>query len=550
MAALRPEMPGGEASPLRRLAEAWNRRSSLVFWILFGSLSVISVVPLFAVDLIPGVDYPTHLSMIRILRYAFEDPSAFHATYGTRLWQPYWGFYAPVLLLSSVLSIDLAAKIVLAAAILMQPIAVLLLARRVGANPAVSLLSFVLAYSFSVYWGLLPFLVAMNVGLLGLLPALRYSERPSDRRLVVLSLVSLAVFVCHATAWVFWAAWTGWIFLTRDEGVSKRFLFRVAIVYALPAVLLVVYNSQLESRGNLAYVRTNPHVHPIWTKARDFSHNLIPSVSWSVEKGLVLLLTIGIGLSLLGRFRAGDGRRFLRWGGAFFFMFLGYWVLPQDVAGVSSMYQRCLPFAFLFLLLGSSARPFLGSALLPAYAALAAVTVYYNALIFSSFNDEMAGLRTCLAMAKPRTTMVGLMLEKNSTATFQPLMLHADNYYTYWDLGRVYAHSMDMLPTTPVYYLKANVFRHLRPAFEWIPQTFDYGEMGRNVRYILIHAQEEYKFPGMPTIRADRALLKPEGYANSRLVCGDGLWRLYENLNTVDSSGVTDQRLDEPRRAQ
>lgn len=516
---------------MRRLAEAWNRRSSLVFWILFGSLSVISVVPLFAVDLIPGVDYPTHLSMIRILRYAFEDPSTFNTTYGTRLWQPYWGFYAPVLLLSSVISIDLAGKVVLAATILLQPVALLLLARRVGADPSVSLLSFVLAYSFLFYWGFLPFLVAMNVGLLGLLPALSYSDLPSNRRLGVLSLVSLAVFVCHATAWVFWAAWTGWIFLTREKGVSRQFLYRAVIIYVLPAILLVVYNAQLESWGNLAWIRANPAVHSEWLKARNYSRNLIPSLSSPLEDLFVLLFTIGIGLSFLGRFRAGDGIRFLRWGGLGFFMFLGYWVLPQDVAGVSFMYHRCLPFAFLFLLLGSLRRPAPGPVLMLPYAALTGAVVYCHALIFAGFNEEMTGLRVCLTMAKPRTTMVGLMFERDSTATYQPLMLHADNYHTYWNLGRVYAHSMDMLPTTPVYYRKANVFDRIRPAFDWMPWHFDYVQMGKNVRYFLIHAQDGYRIPGAPNIKVDEFLLGPEGYAKSRLVCRHGLWRLYENLN-------------------
>jgi hypothetical protein len=550
MPALRPEMPGREASPLRRLVEAWNRRSSLVFWVLFGSLAVISVVPLFAVDLIPGVDYPTHLSMIRILRYALEDPAAFHATYGTRLWQPYWGFYAPVLLLSSVVSIDLAAKIVLALTILMQPVAVLLLARRTGANPAVSLLSFALAYSFLFYWGFLPFLVAMNVGLLGLLPALRYSERPTDRGLVVLALVSFAVFACHATAWVFWVAWTGWIFLTREEGISGRFVLRVAAVYAVPAVLLVAYNSQLESWGNLAWIRDNPAVHSELDKARNFSRNVIPSLSKRLEHFLVLLFTAGAGLSFVGRLRAGDGRRLLRWGGAGFFMFLGYWFLPQDVAGVSFMYQRCLAFAFLFLLLGSVSRPALGTTLVLPYAALAGVVITCHALIFAGFNEEMSGLRACLATAKPRTTLVGLMFDRDSTATFQPLFLHADNYHTYWNLGRVYAHSMDMLPTTPVYYRNAGVFGRIRPAFDWVPWTFDYAQMGTNVRYFLIHAREEYRIPGAPNMKTDAFLLKREGVENTRLVCSDGLWRLYENLEEAGRSGTRDDGLDERRRAQ
>lgn len=538
------------ASPVRRLAEAWNRLSSLVFWVLFGSLAVISVVPLFAVDLIPGVDYPTHLSMIRILRYAFEDPAAFHATYGTRLWQPYWGFYAPVLLLSSVVSIDLAAKIVYAVTILMQPVAVLLLARRVGANPAVSLLSFALVYSFLFYWGFVPFLVAMNVGLLGLLPVLSYSEHPTGRGLVVMGLVSLAVFVCHATAWVFWVAWTGWIFLTREEGVSGRFLLRVAAVYAVPAVLLVAYNSQLESWGNLAWIRENPAVHSELAKARNFSRNLVPSLSAPLERLLVVLLVAGIGLSFIGRFRPGDGRRLLRWGGAGFFMFLGYWFLPQDVAGVSFMYQRCLAFAFLFLLLGSVSRPALGTTLVLPYAALAGFVITCNALIFAGFNEEMTGLRACLATAKPRTTLVGLMFDRDSAATFQPLFLHADNYHTYWNLGRVYAHSMDMLPTTPVYYRNAGVFGRIRPAFDWVPWTFDYAQMGTNVRYFLIHAREEYVIPGAPNMKSDAFLLKREGVENTRLVCSEGLWRLYENTGVDAGSGSPNGRLDEPRGAQ
>lgn len=141
----------------------------------------------------------------------------------------------------------------------------------------------------------------------------------------------------------------------------------------------------------------------------------------------------------------------------------------------------------------------------------------------------MTGLKTCLGAAAPRSTLMGLLPERFLMEARLPLFLHTPDYHTSWNLGRVYTHFMETLPTSAVYFKDRGLFDGPRPTFDVHPFSFRYPAEARNVRYFLVRA-----FPLTETSRGristDRLLLKG-GLERSRLVCESGLWRLYENLD-------------------
>jgi hypothetical protein len=505
----------------------------LFFWAIFGSLSILTVLPLFLFEFLPGVDTSTHLSMVRILRYAFENPQDFHATFGTRLFQPYWGYYAPVLLLSTVLPIELAARIALAGILLLLPVAALVLLRREGADPWASLLAFPLVYSFSFWWGFYPYLAGVGLALLGLAAVDQWIETPTRRVLAWLFATSLGVLACQGVAWFFWAGCALFLLLTDRRAHRRRTLLGAAGALALPVLLLLAYNARLESWGNLAWIREHPLSHPFSRRAAEFLRNTFLASEPRTEAALLVLFLVLAGVWAVGRgpsLRPGAWR----WAALGALMIACYWIFPQDFLGVSFFYQRFPQLGFFFLLLAASPRPRFHVPLGLAAAALAFYGVFNAAVITSGVDEEMRGLKECLGSAAPKTNLIGLMYERSARIADQPFFLHADNYHVYWNGGRVYAHSMEMLSTTPVYWRDHTAFDRVRPAFDWRPWQFEYGPMSKNVRYFLVHGPKIVILPGDELlIDVDATLLKKDGLEDSRRVCESGLWRLYENTRVA-----------------
>ena len=165
------------------------------------------------------------------------------------------------------------------------------------------------------------------------------------------------------------------------------------------------------------------------------------------------------------------------------------------------------------LLCPAESHPF--RRLMPVLAlAIVAIDLSLNVLMLRQFNGEMSGAKTCLAAARPRSNLMGLMLESGFFSWGQPLMLHADSYHQYWNLGRVFGHAMDAAPNSPVYYRQQDVFHALVPTLEWQPLSYR-PAFGTNVDYFLIHGPA----------RRDLALFK-DTLQGLDLTCEQGQWRV------------------------
>ncbi|MGC9985047.1 MAG: hypothetical protein ABSF35_15620 [Polyangia bacterium] len=505
-----------------------NRREGVLTLGLFVVCSLATIGSIVAADLQVGVDMPTHLSMLRILRLAFEDPAAFHATYGARVLQPYWGYYAPVLLFSTVLPLDLAAKFVTGLTLVGIPISMALLARREGLRPMVALPAFAFCWNYCYWWGFVPFLCGVVAALFGLLVVLRYAQSPGLRNLGLLCLVSLGVFTAHALAWLLFAVSSLWLVLAQVSRASWRRLAASTLAFVLPAVLMTVWNRRLEKMVFFKAVLEHPVHVGLDFKVWSFPHVAFPSAEPAMERLLLGLWLLVLVLAMVGRFDAARRRQLFRWGGLALVMVVGFWILPQDMAGISFLYQRPLFLALLFPLLCAPRtlrfpRPCFGAGL-----TIVALNLVFSTLTIRGFNHEMKDAQACLSHARPHSSLMGLMLDRTSFAGSDPLFLHVDNYHAYWNLGRVYAHSMEVVPTTPVYYKQRDFFYGPAPGFEWNPLSFQ-AAYGKNVDYFFIHAPVYLEIEGLGRVPVDRLLLK-QALQESELVCSEGAWRLYAHF--------------------
>ena len=419
------------------------------FWLVFGALAVVSLVPLFASTLVPGVDYSTHLSMIRILRLWFEDRAQFQATYGTRLVQPYWGFYLPVLVLSAVMSIDLAGKVVLGATLLGVPLAILRLCRREDIDRRVCFLAFPVIYSASYYWGFAPFLAATTLALLSLPAVMRFADSGDNRDLARIFAWMMAVFCAHAVAFGLWIGWAGWMVVSRRWPPRWTTLARFAAAVAVPLTLFVLWNRSLAVWGNLASAREHPGGASVFYRGIRFLHEAFTLPDKTMDSAVAIGFTMASLLLLVGDYDRKQLGRLVRWVPLAVLSFLGYWFVPPDVFGLNVVYPRLLVFSMLFALPCAAQRPQYANVVAALAISLTITTAAGHTFIARRYSEEMAQMRQCLDQTRPGTNLVGLIGSRKPRFGDQPLLVHADNYHTYWHLGRVFTHSMNMLPTRP-----------------------------------------------------------------------------------------------------
>jgi hypothetical protein len=510
------------------------------FWVTFGALAVVSLCPLFASELVPGVDYSTHLSMIRILRLWFEDRARFHESYGTRLVQPYWGFYLPVLLLSAVMSIDLAGKVVLGAILVGIPVAVLRLCRREAIDPRVSFLAFPVIYSASYYWGFAPFLAGTTLALLSLPAVMRFAESGSTGDLARVCAWMMAIFCAHAVAFALWIGCAGWIVLAWRWPPRWPTLARFAAAVAVPLTLFLLWNRSVPVWGNLASARLHPGSASVYYRGVRFVHEAFTLPDKGMESAVAIAFTVASLLLLVGDYGRDQRARLVRWVPLAALAFLGYWFVPPDVFGLNVVYPRLLVFSMLFAIPCAAPRPQYANVVAALAVALTITTAAGHTLIARRYGLEMADLRRCLDQARPGTNLVGLIGTRKPKSGDQPLLLHADNYHTYWNLGRVFSHSMDMLPTTPVYYRAATPFGPGAPAgFDWIPEIFDYGKYAAQVHYFLVHDPDRIQIGQVGRLRPAEEVYFKRWQPSVKLVCRQGMWKLYENLPVTRGAPVT-----------
>jgi hypothetical protein len=474
------------------------------FYALFAVLCAIAIAQVVLCERLPGVDWPTHLAHLRFLRLWFVDRARFDALFGARPLQPYWAMYAPALLLSSVISVEHAARVMAAAGMLGVPLAALRLVRSEGADPLAALLALPLAFSLNFWWGFVPFLDGLALALL----ALPFARRFADGRASPLALAAWSIGIClgHGTVWLLFAIWLAW--LLQDARAPLRRWLHAGLALAPALAFLAWYRAQLPPE-----VTRETLWHPLGTKLWSLAHVPFLAGDGALEIALVLLFFAGVALACIGERERG---RMRRWGGLAALMLALWLALPHCLGGLSFLYQRFLtPFQF-FLIPCAATRIRRRALFVTGALALFALDLGASAKIFRAHDRDTRDLEACLSRAEPGATMIGLIGKRAPDGVGIPLYLHADNWFTYERFGRVYSHSMEQLAVTPVYFRTPAFPQPLQPGLEWQPWLLDWAREGRGTRYFLLHDLPD-------------AALK-EGARHMQLVCREGGWRLFENL--------------------
>ncbi|MBK6692272.1 MAG: hypothetical protein IPG50_08715 [Myxococcales bacterium] len=163
--------------------------------------AIASVLPLFAVEVLPFTDVPEHLAVMASIRN-YWNPSHRIAEHYELAWNrsQYLLYHLLGAGLSVGVGVDYANRILLAAAGLAQPFAFASLLAAFDRDERLALFAVPLFWNRALVVGFLPFVASVPVLLFAIAEAVRYLKEPSRRRFAGLAALAVALFYLHASA--------------------------------------------------------------------------------------------------------------------------------------------------------------------------------------------------------------------------------------------------------------------------------------------------------------------------------------------------------------
>jgi hypothetical protein len=476
----------------------------------------------------PMTDLAQHAGQIALWRDLLMGTSKWESLVYINYFTPYLLGYGLALLASFVLPVAAALKVVLALAYYGFVAACVALRRQLGGDRRLDWLFVPAFFGYAYAWGFYTFLVAAPFGVLLIVVAHRYAERPTVVRGAVLLLCDLTLFFAHGLVFLFANIIGGAFLLLKGRRLAQ--LLPALLPYAAVGLWCTVY-TLVRLRVETSSVGDPFDVNWAWDLTR-LNFPLF-AMTWPVgfyrsdlSFGLLAVLLLATPLMLGARLNRQDATVFVP-----FAVTICVWlVVPDGWMNSWSLYQRfalfLLPFyALLFRPPASPRRGIVRQALLPliCWSFLAIHTQWLLA-----FADESAAFDDVLAATEPGHRALSLVFEPVGTATLNagaywhfPLWYQAEkggfvDYNGAGWVGPVVRFRPDRVPAAFV----------VGARFEWRhPRYFDWMRDHAGIyRYFFV--RHEGPLPQG---------YFPSGQCAPRLLKSAGEWSVYENVNCQEA---------------
>ena len=182
-----------------RVQTLLQRGALPIVWI---TLTVIALIPVWQQRMLPMLDTPNHLALVRGW-HSFHDPSYHIADYYNLRIRPvpYFLFYLSIDLLMYVFSIEVANKIFLSAYLILFPISILCLARALKRSPWLALAAFPLAFNQNWIYGFSSYLMGTTFMFFSLAALIRWLDGGPRAHLAALSICTILSYFGHVMPW-------------------------------------------------------------------------------------------------------------------------------------------------------------------------------------------------------------------------------------------------------------------------------------------------------------------------------------------------------------
>jgi hypothetical protein len=282
--------------------ERWRRVQSLleraalpIAWI---TLTSIALIPVWHQRLLPQLDTPNHLALVRGW-HSFSDPS-FHISdfYTLRIRPvPYFLFYLVIHLLMFVCSIEIANKLFLSAYLILFPLSILSLARALKRSPWLALGAFPLAFSQNWIYGFSSYLMGTTFMFFSLAALLRWLDGESRRNLIILGVCCTLAYFGHVMPWAcFGACAIALVILYRRHW--RRCLW--AALAMSPSVMFAAGAYIAEKRAH-TYFKAGDGLtalsaiwHDVPTLLRDFPRRIMELFPGNADRNVLITITLTV----------------------------------------------------------------------------------------------------------------------------------------------------------------------------------------------------------------------------------------------------------------
>lgn len=443
---------------------------------------VLCAVPILLAKYPPMVDMPQHAAQIAAIRHLLAgDDWRFAGFFELQWFTPYLFGYLLVLLLSYLAGVPLALKLVLAAAVVLFPIAGSRLISATGGDRAWRWLLLPLPFGFAYQWGFLNFLVAAPLGLLflSLLTSLR--GRSDFTACVRIALMLHLLFAAHILTAAFFCIAGILMLLTPWNGVREWLRRCLPVFTILPVAVVWLWLNLQHAPPAEAQIIWRVGLH----RVTDFLPALVSSPA-SLAGQLLGLLFLAVPF-LTG---ARPKRSIAAW--APFALYVA-WMLafPHYLGGTFFTYERFGLVGIPLYLVAFERRrtqllaPEHSRSLVPGLAAIFLALLGWHCIRVLTFNREVAGYVDVMEQAEPEGRVLMMAFNPLSHASTAPLLVHFSGWYqaerdglseySFSEFWGVPARFRSDAPTT------------IGQGFEWRPDTFDWQQhSGELYDYFLI----------------------------------------------------------------
>lgn len=460
----------------------------LVPEVLLALLAVACAWPLFVVDHPPIQDLPQHLAAMRVL-VDYDVPSLRFAEFFEvdLLRTQYLAYYGAVRVLGTVLSVELANRLVLATAIVGTPYAMRALLRALGRDERLCVLTLPLTWNAHLILGFLNFISAIPLALLGLALAARLRQQFTPRLAAGLAVVSALTFYTHVVPFAFLGLGAA-LMLVGDgpRETGKRWLALV------PAGLCALLWTRVSPAGQATLHATaiggdaaapGPQPHfaapgdalreaPMWLT--DVLHG-DTDIQLLIAYVLLLLSFLAVGAGRDEADTSPEGRRrgrMLRVVGLLSpLAVLAYFVTPTSYDWIWPINARFPLLALIFAIpLLPRARGVGGVVLVTLAGLLTLRSAQAVTEAFVAFETEEVGaLDQAIAVIPEGSRTVGLIWDRGSRhVAFSPF-IHSVAWVQARRGGAV-MFTFDDFPQSPVVFREDNRPPRVGPRWEWMPE--------------------------------------------------------------------------------
>jgi len=234
------------------------------FTILFIIFSVLFILPIWLVNFLPFVDLPQHLNFVHILRNYHNPDLNYNKIYSLRLFPMHNTLHLFFnYLLSLVFPLEIANKIYVTISILLFPLALWFLIKRLGGNEQFSLLGFLLSYNYNLFWGFMGVNVgmALTLFLIGL-EITSLNEKSKSVNLWILTILFILLFLCHSLVYIFSAFTYFLILLFMHQNWRRKMPLMLPLVISFLVIFLPWQVSQFRGEGSELQEQVRQYISP------------------------------------------------------------------------------------------------------------------------------------------------------------------------------------------------------------------------------------------------------------------------------------------------